>query len=170
MLLTYRNSLLKLFLEALDNEFLTLHENGVKLTFIGQIDAFPSDIRTKMKAAERATENNTNILLNIAANYGGRWDIKCAVQKICKKIVAGAIDVNNIELDLISENLCLATLPEPDLLIRTGNEIRISNFFLWQISYSELYFSKLLWPDFKLSNFKSALKKFSTRDRRYGKE
>ncbi len=163
------NSLLKLFLEAFDNEFLALHEKGVRLTFIGQIDAFPTDIQTKMRAAEQSTANNTNILLNIAANYGGRWDIKCAVQKICKKIESGAIDINNIELELISENLCLASLPEPDLLIRTGGEKRLSNYLLWQLAYTELYFCDTKWPDFSIEEFDKALQHFAAIERRYGK-
>ena len=137
--------------------FLLYMKKGVRLTFIGQIDAFPTDIQTKMRAAEQSTANNTNILLNIAANYGGRWDIKCAVQKICKKIESGAIDINNIELELISENLCLASLPEPDLLIRTGGEKRLSNYLLWQLAYTELYFCDTKWPDFSIEEFDKAL-------------
>lgn len=162
------NSLLNLFLAALENEFHTLHENGVKLSFIGQIDAFPDDIQTKMKKAEESTKNNTSILLNVAANYGGRWDIQRAVQKICRKIESGIINAKDIELDLISKNLCLAMLPEPDLLIRTGGEKRLSNYLLWQLAYTELYFCDTKWPDFSIAEFDKALHYFLAIERRYG--
>ena len=163
------NSLLNLFLGALENEFNTLHENGVKLVFIGQIDAFPADIQAKMKTVEESTKNNTSILLNVAANYGGRWDIKRAVQKICRGVESGAINANDIELELISQNLCLAMLPEPDLMIRTGGEKRLSNYLLWQLAYTELYFCDTKWPDFSITEFDKALHYFLAIERRYGK-
>ena len=162
------NSLLNLFLGALENEFHTLNENGVKLSFIGQIDAFPDDIQTKMKTAEESTKNNTSILLNVAANYGGRWDIQRALQKICRNIESGIIHAKDIELDLISKNLCLATLPEPDLMIRTGGEKRLSNYLLWQLAYTELYFCDTKWPDFSIAEFDKALHYFLAIERRYG--
>lgn len=107
-----------------------------------------------------------NLNLNVAISYGGRWDVLNAI----KRMKDHKINIDKLNEDDFSNLLSTSDFPDPDLLIRTGDEIRISNFFLWQISYSELYFSKLLWPDFKLSNFKSALNKFSTRDRRFGKE
>ncbi len=161
-------SLLNLFLVALENEFHTLHENGVKLSFIGKIDDFPASVRTKMKSAEKLTKNNTSILLNVAANYGGRWDIQRAVQKICKNIESGVINAKDVELDLISKNLCLATLPEPDLMIRTGGEKRLSNYLLWQLAYTELYFCDTKWPDFSIAEFDKALHYFLAIERRYG--
>ena len=161
------SDLMKLFLESIIKEVPELIENKVQLNFIGDIPRFSKSLVSQINSAMKDTKiRKPNLNLNVAISYGGRWDILNAI----KRLKEHKINVNKINEEDFSNLLSTSNFPDPDLLIRTGNEIRISNFFLWQISYSELYFSKLLWPDFKLSNFKSALKKFSTRDRRYGKE
>ena len=158
---------MKLFLQSIIKEVPELIENKVQLNFIGDIPRFSKSLVSQINSATKDTEvRKPNLNLNVAISYGGRWDILSAI----KRLKEHKINVHKINEDDFSNLLSTSNFPDPDLLIRTGNEVRISNFFLWQISYSELYFSKLLWPDFKISNFKSALKKFSTRDRRYGKE
>tara|TARA_A100001011_G_C14046543_1_gene730032 strand:- start:385 stop:861 length:477 start_codon:yes stop_codon:yes gene_type:complete len=158
---------MKLFLQSIIKEVPELIENKVQLNFIGDIPRFSKSLVSKINSSMEDTQvRNPNLILSVAISYGGRWDILNAI----KGLKDHKININKITEDEFSNLLSTSNLPDPDLLIRTGNEIRISNFFLWQISYSELYFSKLLWPDFKLSNFKSALKKFSTRDRRFGKQ
>jgi len=137
------------------------------LNFIGDIPKFSKSLISQINSSMKDTQvSDPNLILNVAVSYGGRWDILNAI----KGLKDYKININKITEDEFSNLLSTSNFPDPDLLIRTGNEIRISNFFLWQISYSELYFSKLLWPDFKLSNFKSVLKKFYTRDRRFGKQ
>ena len=163
------DNLLQLFLVALKNEFVALHENGVRLRFIGNTDAFPADIQTKMKMVEESTKNNVSILLNVAANYGGRWDILCAIKKICENVEEGTLHPGDIGTGTIAKNLCLSTLDEPDLLIRTGGEKRLSNYLLWQLAYTELYFCDTKWPDFSVSEFDKALQHFSIIERRYGR-
>ena len=157
------NSLRKLLIKEVPE----LIENKVQLNFIGDIPRFSKSLISQINSAMKDTQVNTpNLNLNVAISYGGRWDILNAI----KRLKDHKINIDKINEDDFSKLLSTSNFPDPDLLIRTGDEIRISNFFLWQISYSELYFSKLLWPDFKLSNFKSALKRFSSRSRRFGKE
>ena len=161
------SDLMKLFLQSIIKEVPELIENKVQLNFIGDIPKFSKSLISQINSSMKDTQvSDPNLILNVAVSYGGRWDILNAI----KGLKDHKININKITEDEFSNLLSTSNLPDPDLLIRTGNEIRISNFFLWQISYSELYFSKLLWPDFKLSNFKSVLKKFYTRDRRFGKQ
>ncbi len=115
------------------------------------------------------TENNTGLQLNIAVNYGGRWDITQACKKIAEKIESGKLCSDQIDAQMFNEHVCLSELPEPDLFIRTGGEQRISNFLIWQMAYTELYFSDLLWPDFDRQAFNDALVWFAGRQRRFGK-
>ena len=161
------SDLMKLFLQSIIREVPELIENKVQLNFIGDIPKFSKSLISQINSSMKDTQvSDPNLILNVAVSYGGRWDILNAI----KGLKDYKININKITEDEFSNLLSTSNFPDPDLLIRTGNEIRISNFFLWQISYSELYFSKLLWPDFKLSNFKSVLKKFYTRDRRFGKQ
>ena len=161
------SDLMKLFLQSIIKEVPELIENKVQLNFIGDIPRFSKSLVSQINSAMKDTQaKKPNLNLNVAISYGGRWDILNAI----KRMKDHKINIDKLNEDDFSNLLSTSNFPDPDLLIRTGDEIRISNFFLWQISYSELYFSKLLWPDFKLSNFKSALNKFSARDRRYGKE
>lgn len=160
------NLLLKLFVKVINDEINDLNDNNVRLKVIGDISKFPTDLQQTISSAELFTKNNTGLKLNVAANYGGRWDIIQAVNKI----LAGPIDKSKpaIDEETFCKYLCLAKLPEPDLFIRTGGETRISNFFLWQLAYTELYFTKIHWPDFDEAQMQKAVDYFKNRDRRFG--
>jgi len=160
--------LMSLFLMALQREVKKLHKNDVQLRIIGDVSAFDKKIQDQIIKAEALTKDNKTLVLNIAANYGGQWDITQAVKSIAKKVEAGEIKSEEITPELISQNLSMSDLPEPDLFIRTGGEERISNFLIWQLAYSELYFTDTLWPDFDRKEFELALESFSGRQRRFG--
>ena len=157
--------LMELFVLALKREIKMLNKNGVKLKFIGDIAGFNSKLRKSIKEAELSTQNNDALLLNIAANYGGRWDIVNAANRALNKIDGGQVITEN---DLAIE-LSTHGLPELDLMIRTGGEKRISNFLIWQAAYAELYFSEKLWPDFDEVELGLALDDYASRQRRFGK-
>lgn len=135
---------------------------------IGDKNRFDEKLRNHIAIAEKLTANNTGLKLIIAANYGGRWDITQSMRQIAVEIEAGKLSSQDISPELIQSKLALADLPEPDLFIRTGGELRISNFLLWQQAYTELYFSPVLWPDFDLAEFDKALAFFASRERRFG--
>ncbi len=160
--------LMSLFLLALQREVKKLHKNGVQLKIVGDIAAFDNKIQAQIKKSEELTKNNKILVLNVAANYGGQWDITQAVKSLAEKIQAGELKPEDINSDLISQNLTMNDLPEPDLFIRTGGEQRISNFLIWQLAYSELYFTDTLWPDFDRQAFEVALDSFAGRQRRFG--
>ena len=160
--------LLELFVRALEEEVGELDQNGVCLSFIGDLEAFPDQLKKKMKLVERNTRNNQKLMLNVAANYGGRWDVVQAVKKVCESVKKGDLSVDQIDNDVLAKKMCLSDIPEPDLLIRTGGEKRLSNYLLWQLAYTELYFSEKFWPDFGIEEFKEALISFSERERRFG--
>jgi len=160
------NFLIKLFLGMFSkNRIKELQDRGVKLNLIGQIEKFPKKLQEKIKEAEKQTKDNKNFILNIALSYGGRADITEAVKKILEK----GISAKQITEDLISENLWTQGLPEPDLIIRTGGEKRISNFLIWQGAYSELYFANKYWPEFSEKDLDKAIVDYSSRQRRFGK-
>ena len=163
------SSLMSLFLSTLNSELNKLHEQGVRIRFIGDRTRFSESLQSSITAAEKKTETNTHLNLNIAANYGGRWDIVNAAQNLSRKLVNGEIVENQITEEAFTRELCLVDLPEPDLFIRTGGEQRISNFLLWQIAYTELFFTDTLWPDFNDAAFDEALDWYSKRQRRFGK-
>jgi len=129
---------------------------------------FLAAIQAQIKKSEELTKNNSKLVLNIAANYGGQWDITEAVKSLAKQVESGALKAEDISSDLINQNLSMSDLPEPDLFIRTGGEQRISNFLIWQLAYSELYFTDTLWPDFDREAFDVALDSFAGRQRRFG--
>lgn len=161
--------LMELFLLALEKEVKKLHRNNVQLRIIGDVSTFPEKIRKRIDDAMFLTQNNTGLVLNIAANYGGQWDISQAVQQLASRVQNGELQPAEITPQLISEQLSLHDLPEPDLFIRTGGEQRISNFLIWQLAYTELYFTPVLWPDFNQDEFSKALISFSNRQRRFGR-
>ena len=161
--------LLDLFVVALEQEVDKLHENNVKLKIIGDTSAFPKKLQARIDAAEHLTQQNTGLNLSIAANYGGRWDIVRAVQNLAEKVRQGDLLPENIAESDIGNQLCLASLPEPDLFIRSGGEQRISNYLLWQLAYTELYFTDSLWPDFDSDAFDRALESYQARERRFGR-
>lgn len=161
--------LMNLFMTALDREVRKLHENGVKLRIIGDLSAFDRPLHERIIAAEQRTANNRELTLVIAANYGGRWDIAEACRRLAEQVAAGALAPAAIDSDRIAAELSIANLPEPDLFIRTGGEQRISNFLLWQLAYTELYFTDTLWPAFDRAAFDQALLSYSSRERRFGR-
>ncbi len=161
--------LMNLFLTALEREVTKLHEYGVQLRVIGDRGAFPEELQARIAAAEALTADNRALVLVIAANYGGRWDVTQAVRKLAEAVQAGTLDPAEVTEQRLAAELSLADLPEPDLFIRTGGEQRISNFLLWQLAYTELYFTPILWPDFDAAAFAEALTSFATRQRRFGR-
>ena len=162
------SSLMGLFVEALRREVAELHRNNVRLRFIGALDELSKGLQGKMAAAVEKTARNTGLILNIAVAYGGRWDIAKAAQSLARKAVAREIDVDEIDADMLSDELQLADVPDPDLLIRTGGEQRISNFLLWNLAYAELWFTDVLWPEFDKDEFDRALAVFARKQRRFG--
>ncbi|MDH5601255.1 MAG: polyprenyl diphosphate synthase, partial [Gammaproteobacteria bacterium] len=160
--------LMGLFLAALQREVKKLHKNDVQLRIVGDVTAFDNKIQQQIKKSQELTKDNKTLVLNIAANYGGQWDITQAVKKLASKVEAGELTADDINPDLIKQNLSMSDLPEPDLFIRTGGEQRISNFLIWQLAYSELYFTDTLWPDFDRDAFEKALTSFAGRQRRFG--
>jgi len=161
--------LMQLFLEALEKEVHELHQNGVRMRFTGNLESLSVVLQKQMHAAETMTVNNNRMTLNIVVNYGGRWDIAQAARNLAAKVLSGQMIIDDISEANITAELSTADLPEPDLFIRTSGEQRISNFFLWQLAYTELYFTSVHWPDFNNAEFEKALASFSKRERRYGK-
>jgi len=160
--------LLKLFVQVLSDEVAELHKNKVRLRFIGKLDSMPEDLRLKMKRAEETTAANTGLNLQVAINYGSRLEITEALKKIAKDAISGKVDVENINEELVSQYLYTSEIPDPELLIRTGGEMRLSNYLLWQSAYTEIYICDTLWPDFSPEQFNLAIDEFKTRNRRYG--
>ena len=160
--------LFKLFLAVLKTETTKLKDNNIKLKIIGDLSVFTLDIQTLAQKAEKELANNTGLNLVIAANYGGQWDIAESAKKIALESANGKINPENVDLSLFHSYTALANYPKVDLLIRTSGEIRLSNFLLWDIAYSELYFCKTLWPDFDEDALDLAIENFHSRDRRFG--
>lgn len=160
--------LMDLFLTALKKEVKKLNKNNVQLHVIGGLSAFSQKIQDRVAESEAMTAGNDGLKLVIAANYGGRWDMVNAAKKVFAKVQAGELSVDELDEQHFAQHMSLAHLPEPDLFIRTGGEMRISNFLLWQLAYTELYFTDLLWPDFDAEELHRAVNSFSTRQRRFG--
>jgi undecaprenyl diphosphate synthase len=161
--------LIELFKMVLGSEVKKLHKNNVRLNIIGDMSRFDSKLVSRVSEAEALTEKNDGLVLNIAANYGGRWEIVNAAKELIKQVQAGQVDAADIDEDTFTRYTCTANLPSVDLLIRTGGEQRVSNFLLWQIAYAELYFSEVFWPDFNEAVFQIAVDAFHERHRRFGK-
>ena len=162
-------ALMELFLKALDREVDELHGYGVRMRFIGELSAFAPALQQRMHGAAAKTASNTKLALNIAVNYGGRWDIAQAARQAAAAVQRGELALDALDERGIANFFCLADLPPVDLFIRTGGEHRISNFLLWQLAYSELHFSDVLWPDYDAACLTRALDDFARRERRYGK-
>jgi undecaprenyl diphosphate synthase len=160
--------LMELFLSGLEREVTLLAENNIQLRFIGDRSQFNEKLYQKILEVERLTQQNTGMVLIIAADYGGKWDIWQATINLAQKIEAGALKSNEITPEAIAKQLSFADLPDPDLFIRTSGELRLSNFMLWQLAYSELYFTQTLWPDFDEHELEKALLHYSGRERRFG--
>jgi undecaprenyl diphosphate synthase len=156
------------FLEALDTEVDDLHKNGIRIRFIGNLDQLSTALRERMTNAMSLTKSNTKMTLVIAVAYGGRWDIAQAAQALVRRCVAGEMSIDAIDEHSLGAIMTLNDLPDPDLLIRTGGEQRISNFLLWNLAYTELYFCDTLWPDFGEDELDAAIEHFGRRQRRFG--
>jgi len=160
--------LMNLFMSTLRGEVRRLHENGVRLRIIGERSAFAEKLQCRIADAEALTAQNDRLILQIAANYGGRWDITQAARRLVADVRAGRLDAAAIDEAALAARLSFADQPDPDLFIRTGGEKRLSNFILWQSAYTELYFTDLLWPEFDAQAYGRALDDFSRRQRRFG--
>ena len=160
--------LMGLFLEALQREVDDLHRNNVRLTFIGAREELQAGLTRKIAAAEEKTRNNTGLNLIVAVAYGGRWDIVTAAKNLAARVLDQELTVADIDDEKLAAELALAGVPDPDLLIRTGGEQRISNFLLWNLAYAELWFCDCLWPEFGERQFDEALSFYASRQRRYG--
>ncbi|AMK78744.1 MULTISPECIES: isoprenyl transferase [Methylomonas] len=160
--------LMELFMNTLQSEVDKLDKNNIRLKIIGDKSAFPEKLREKIATAEAQTAQNDGLTLLIAANYGGRWDITQALRQIVAGVKSGEIEEQDISEQLVNQYLVTAELPEPDLFIRSGGEERISNFLLWQLAYTEFYFTDALWPDFDQLALEKAIGSFKGRQRRFG--
>lgn len=161
-------ALFKLLDDHIDREFEDFHKNGIRLSVIGRLQDLPENTRKKIEDVIEKTRNNKALVLNLALNYGSRTEIIDAVRKIASESRSGKINPDELDESKFSCYLYTKDMPDPDLLIRTSGEMRLSNFLLWQLSYSELYFTDKLWPDFKKKDFKKALLDYQKRERRYG--
>ena len=161
-------ALMELFVKALDSEVDELDRNGVRLAFIGDLDRFDPQLSQRMRLAMARTAGNAALRLNVAVNYGGRWDIAQAARHVAGAALRGEIALDDIDEQTLAPHLCLADQPPVDLFIRTGGEVRVSNFLLWQLAYAELYFTDTLWPDFDAAALDAAIDAFAQRERRYG--
>ena len=162
------SNLMSLFVEALRREVDELHRNNVRLQFIGAREQLKPGLVSKIEAAEAKTSRNTGLTLHVAVAYGGRWDIVAASRNVAAKVAAGEMQVEDINEKTLAAGMQLADAPDPDLLIRTGGEQRISNFLLWNLAYSELWFTEVLWPEFDKAEFGRALEAYARKQRRYG--
>jgi len=160
--------LLELFVEAMDDEIDELNRHGIRLHFIGDFSTLKPDVYARLRSGELRTAANDSMVLHVALSYGGRWDIAQAARALAARAVAGEIDAAAIDESVFSAALALGGVPDPDLFIRTGGEQRISNFVLWNLAYTELYFCDTLWPDFGDADLERAFDHYSRRERRFG--
>ena len=161
--------LMSLFVEGLSREAKKLKENNIRIQVIGDVSRFSDKLQKAIRSAEELTRDCDAMLLNIAANYGGRWDIVETSKKLAAKVAAGDLQTDDIDQDAFDSHTVLSGVPDPDLFIRTGGERRISNFLIWQLAYTELYFTDILWPDFNKAELFNAFNEYGSRQRRYGK-
>ena len=161
--------LMDLFLYVLTKEVKRLHKNNIRFQVIGDLSRFSDKLQKNIKKSEELTGENTGLILSVAANYGGRWDIANAAKLLASQVKNNEISLDDINEHSLHEHTCLAELPPLDLLIRTGGDYRISNFLLWQAAYAEFYFTEILWPDFNEDEFEKAINVFDQRERRFGK-
>ncbi len=162
------DALMDLLVSSINKETKTLMDNNIRLTAIGDIESLPSNCRKNLQEAIQKTAGNTRMTLIIALSYSSRWEIIQASKKIAEAVAAGRLSADDIDDSVISANLSTSFCPDPELMIRTSGEHRISNFMLWQLAYAELYFTDKLWPDFRKEDFYEAIEDFQKRDRRYG--
>ncbi|WP_058472455.1 polyprenyl diphosphate synthase [Legionella quateirensis] len=162
------NFLMELFVEALRKELAELNQHGIRIRFTGDREPLSPVLQKEMREAEFLTRDNQQLILNVVVNYGGKWDIVTAAKKMSRAVISGQVALDEINESNFAQFLDTDGLPEPDLFIRTSGELRISNFFLWQLAYTELYFTEVHWPDFNIEELELALESFSKRKRRFG--
>ena len=162
------DALMDLLVNTIANEIESLHENGVRLRAIGNLNNLPDSCRMALENAIEQTANNSTIQLVLALSYSSRWEITDAMKRIAEEIQSGKIQISDISEKLITEHLTTQDIPDPELLIRTSGECRISNFLLWQCAYTEFYFTRTFWPDFKKEHFFEAVAEYQNRERRFG--
>lgn len=162
------DGLMELLVRTINNEVDELHESDVIISGIGNLDGLPDSCRNELNAAYEKTKNNKGVNLILALNYSARWELTEANRKIAAKVLSGELKLEQITDEIISSELTTKDIPDPELLIRTSGELRISNFLLWQIAYAELYFTDKLWPDFKKEDFYEAILDYQSRERRFG--
>lgn len=162
------DGLMDLLVRTIAGEVDELNKSGVILKSIGDIEGLPESCKEELRIAQEKTAHNSEISLILALNYSARWELVNATKKIAEKIEAGALKSNEINEEVINAELCTKNIPDPELLIRTSGEQRISNFLLWQIAYTELFFTEVLWPDFKKEDFYKAILSYQSRERRFG--
>lgn len=162
------STLMRLIVRSLQSETDELNSNNIRLTTIGDFSSLPNVVQDELKAALDKTSRNDKMILNLALSYSGRWELVKAVKDISEQVLAGKIKPGEITEETVSQNLSTAGMLEPDLLIRSGGDFRISNFLLWQIAYSEIFISDVLWPDFRCKHLLEAIKDFQKRERRFG--
>ena len=163
------DALMELLVENIVKETPTFHKNNVRLEAIGDLERMPAKVLARLRACIAETSVNTGLTLVLALSYSSRWELTDAMRKIAKKVVAGEISADEITEQTVAQHLTTVAIPDPDLLIRTSGEVRISNFLLWQIAYSELYFTPTHWPDFREEEFYKAIVDYQHRERRFGK-
>jgi undecaprenyl diphosphate synthase len=159
---------MRLLVKALKDETDKLYENNVRLTAIGDLESLPAGVQREILDAFERTKTNTGLNLNLALSYSGRWEITEAVKRMVADALAGRISVEDINESVVSSYLTTSAIPDPDLLIRTGGEFRLSNFLLYQLAYTEIYISKVFWPDFRRKHLYEAIRDFQKRERRFG--
>lgn len=163
------DALMELLVRTIRKETATLRKNGISLRALGAVDMLPPEVRRELTDSIEATGSEGHMTLNIALSYSGRWDITNAVKQIARKVSDGEMGSEDVNEGLIEEHLATAGMPAPDLMIRTGGEIRVSNYLLWQIAYSELHFTDVFWPDFRRAQLYTAIEDFQDRERRFGR-
>lgn len=163
------NALMELLVSAIRDEVDTMMKNNIRLAAIGDIDSLPKRCLANLLEAIDTTKGNTGLTVTLALSYSGKWDIEKAIKTIVEKVVSNDMSKEDITQDLISSHLSTKGIPDPELLIRTSGELRISNFMLWQLAYTELYFTEVLWPDFRKEDLHAAILAYQKRERRFGK-
>lgn len=163
------DALMELLVETIKNEVSTLNENNIRLNAIGDIQSLPLSCQLKLNEAIKDTSQNSGMILTLALSYSSRWEITNAIKSIVKAVQSGNVSEDDITEELISSHLCTSTIPDPELMIRTSGERRVSNYLLWQMAYTEFYFSDVFWPDFRKEHLMKAIEDYQSRERRFGK-
>lgn len=163
------DALMEILVQAIVDEVPTMMKNNIRLLTIGEIDSLPGNCQSHLEWGKEQTKHNTGLTVVLALSYSGRWELVSSIKQIVKKVVAGEITEADIDQKMVSDHLNTASIPDPELLIRTSGELRISNFMLWQLAYTELYFTDVLWPDFRKKDLHEAILAYQKRERRFGK-